>query len=161
MGKQPEKKSKLTPDEIEVFKTMLLEKRNKLLGTVSCMENDALRVERSDLSSMPVHMADLGTDSFEQEFTLELMDSERKLIVEINDALSRIENGNYGICEINGEPIPKQRLEAIPWARCCIACASLLEKGLIKKEEYFNKYNFASGIDDESNADLDDVDGTE
>jgi RNA polymerase-binding protein DksA len=161
MGKQPEKKSKLTPDEIEVFKTMLLEKRNKLLGTISYMENDVLRVERSDLSSMPVHMADLGTDSFEQEFTLELMDSERKLIVEINDALIRIENGTYGICEINGEPIPKQRLEAIPWARCCIACASLLEKGLIKKEEYFNKYNFASGIDDESNADLDDVDGTE
>lgn len=158
MKKQPEKKSKLTPDEIEAFKTMLLEKRNKLLGTVSYMENDALKVERSDLSSMPVHMADLGTDSFEQEFTLELMDSERKLIVEINDALSRIENGTYGICEINGEPITKQRLEAIPWARCCIACASLLEKGLIKKEEYFNKYNFASGVDDESNSELDDVD---
>jgi RNA polymerase-binding protein DksA len=155
MEKQPEKKNNLTPEEIEEFKTILLEKRSKLLGTVSYMENDALRVERTDLSSMPVHMADLGTDSFEQEFTLELMDSERKIIVEINDALSRIENGTYGICEIGGEPITKQRLEAIPWARCCIACASLLEKGLIKREDSINRFHYANGVDEDQENDLD------
>ncbi len=155
MSEQPKKKTKLTPAEIKKFQLLLMEKRNILLGNVSSMETDALHEQRSELSNTPIHMADLGTDSFEQEFTLELMDSERKLISEIDDALKRVENGTYGICEVGGEPIPKQRLYAIPWARCCIHCANLLEKGLLKKEESSNKYNFASGIDDEI-TDLDD-----
>lgn len=156
MSKQQKKQEKLTPTEIKKFQAMLMDKRNNLLGNVTYMENDALREQRSDLSNTPIHMADLGTDSFEQEFTLELMDSERKLIAEIDDALKRVENGTYGICEVGGEPIPKQRLNAIPWARCCINCASLLEKGLLKRQESFNKYYYANGIDnhnDETNLD--------
>jgi len=154
MRKEPKNKFEFTPAEIKKFKTMLLEKQNELLGNVLYMENDALREERSDLSHMPIHMADLGTDSYEQEFTLELMDSERKLLTEINDALSRIEDGTYGICEIDGEPIPRQRLEAIPWARCCVACASLLEKGTLKRDEFFNRYDYSPGIDDEQDGNL-------
>jgi RNA polymerase-binding protein DksA len=150
MNEKQNNKSILTPAEIEKFKAMLLEKRDELLVNVSYMENDALREERSDLSSMPIHMADLGTDSYEQEFTLGLMDSERKVIVEIDYALNRIEEGTYGICEIGGEQIPKQRLEAIPWAKLCVGCAGLLEKGVMKKEDLFNKYDYASGIDDEA-----------
>jgi DnaK suppressor protein len=94
-------------------------------------------------------MADMGTDNYEQSFSLELMDSERKVITEIDYALNRIEEGTYGICEIGGEPIPRQRLEAIPWAKFCVNCANLLEKGVMKKEDLFNKYDYASGIDDE------------
>ncbi|OHB83727.1 MAG: hypothetical protein A2Z38_07505 [Planctomycetes bacterium RBG_19FT_COMBO_48_8] len=154
MAEKPKKKERLTAAEIKKFRLMLVSKRNILLGNVSSMENDALREQRSNLSNTPIHMADLGTDSFEQEFTLELMDSERKLISEIDDAFKRIENGTYGTCEIGGEPISKQRLNAIPWARCCIKCASLLEKGIIQKENPLNKYNYADGIDDEeSNSD--------
>jgi len=149
MRKERKNKVQLTRNEIEKFKAMLLEKRSELLGNVSYMENDALHEERSDLSSMPIHMADLGTDIYEQEFTLELMDSERRLIAEIDGALNRIENGTYGICDIDGQPIPKQRLEAIPWTRFCVACASLLEKGILKREDGFNKYDYAPGIDDE------------
>jgi len=156
MIEKQKKRRKLTPAEIRKFQALLMEKRNNLLGNVSSMEDDALREQRSDLSNTPIHMADLGSDSFEQEFTLELMDSERKLISEIDDALKRIENGTYGICEIGGEMIPKQRLNAIPWARCCINCASLIEKGLIKKEDFFNKYTYASGIDDPEDTDIDD-----
>ncbi len=154
---QRKNKSKLTQDEVEKFKTMLLEKRDELLGNLYCMENDALREERSDLSNMPIHMADLGTDSYEQEFTLELMDSERKLIAEIDDALNRIENGTYGICEIGGEQILKQRLEAIPWGRCCTACASVLESGLLKRGDFLNKYDYGSGIDDDQGMNLDTI----
>jgi len=157
MIEKQKKRRKLTPAEIRKFQALLMEKRNNLLGNVSSMEDDALREQRSDLSNTPIHMADLGSDSFEQEFTLELMDSERKLISEIDEALKRIENGTYGICEIGGEMIPKQRLNAIPWARCCINCASLIEKGLIKKEDFFNKYTYASGIDDgDTDTDTDD-----
>lgn len=80
---------------------------------------------------MPFHMADIGSDNYELENTLGLMDSERKLLVEIEDALGRIEDGSYGICENENEPIPKARLNAIPWARYCVACANLSEKGLL------------------------------
>jgi DnaK suppressor protein len=74
-------------------------------------------------------MADAGSDNFEQEFALDLMDSEKKLLSEINEALRRIEEGVFGICEGRGENIPKVRLNAIPWARYCVTCAELKEKG--------------------------------
>ena len=144
------KDGKLTQSQLKKFKALLLEKRNELLGNVSYMEKDALHEDRSDLSSMPIHMADLGTDSYEQEFTLELMDSERKLIAEIDQALDRIEEGTFGICQVNGEPIPKPRLEAIPWARCCVACANLLEKKLTRRNGDSNKYTFPGDGDDDS-----------
>ena len=124
----------LTQAEIGKFKDLLLAKRNELLGNVSSMETEALRRERSDLSRLPIHMADIGTDYYNQEFTLGLMDSERKLIAEIDDALDRIEDGTYGICEGTGKPIPKPRLEAIPWARYCVEYAGLLEKGLVETD---------------------------
>jgi len=92
-------------------------------------------------------MADLGTDNYEIENALGLMDSERKLIVEIDDALDRIENGTYGICEGTGQPIPKERLEAIPWTRYCAHYAGLLERGFIEKKYSFDEsdYNDETG----------------
>ena len=150
MGKKETNKSGLTSAEIRKSKALLLAKRNEILGNVVCMEDETLRKSRSDLSSMPIHMADIGTDNFDQEFTLGLMDSERKLIVEIDDALQRIEDGTYGICQGIGKPIPKARLEAIPWTRYCVECASLLEKGLIRKEDSFSSTDYEYGVDDEN-----------
>ena len=157
MTDKRKKSQHLTPREIEKFRTLLFEKRNELLGNVSYMEKDALREDRSDLSSMPIHMADLGTDSYEQEFTLGLMDSERKLISEIDEALDRIEEGTYGICQVNGELIPKPRLEAIPWARCCVACASLLEKKRRSSEGNSDKYTFPNDTDDDDDSNMDKI----
>lgn len=129
----------LTAAEISHFRQLLLEKRAEIIGDVSSMENEALKKSRldaaGDLSSMPIHMADIGTDNYEQEFALGLLDSERKLLHEINEALQRIEEGVYGICEGTGEPIPKARLEASPWARYCVAYARLIEQGLVTTEE--------------------------
>ena len=129
------KKERLTPAEIERFRQMLLQKRREIVGNVSEMEDEALKRPRldasGDLSSMPIHMADLGTDNFEQEFALGLMDSERKLLREIDDALQRIEQGVYGICEGTGKPIPKARLRAQPWARYCVQYARMLEQGSV------------------------------
>ena len=154
--KDENKKHKcLTKKEIEQFKALLWQKRNELLGNVSYMENDALREGRSDLSNVPIHMADLGTDSYEQEFTLELMDSERKLISQIDDALNRIEEGTYGICELDGQPIPKPRLEAIPWALYCVSCANDIEKKPFKREDSnYNKYGYSNALEaDDSDQD--------
>jgi len=125
--------------DVKHFKQMLLEKRREILRNVSEIEEETLKKSRldasGDLSSMPIHMADLGSDNYEQEFVLGLMDSERKLLQEIDDALQRIEEGAYGICEGTDKPIPKARLKAQPWARYCVEYARSLEKGAASKQE--------------------------
>lgn len=133
------KKRGMTAADAKHFRELLLEKRREILKNVTEFEDEALKKSRldasGDLSCMPIHMADLGTDNYEQEFALGLMDSERKLLREIDKALGRIENKKYGICEATGKPISKARLEAQPWARYCVEYARLLEKGLVQEQE--------------------------
>ncbi|MHC4998386.1 MAG: TraR/DksA family transcriptional regulator, partial [Planctomycetota bacterium] len=101
------------------------------------------------LSSMPIHMADIGSDNYEQEFSLGLMDSERKIVQEIHEAIKRIEEGTYGICEGTGEPIPKIRLKGIPWTRYCVKFAELVEKGLAIEPDHAFMDESELGVDDE------------
>ena len=133
------KKRGMSTAEAKHFRELLLQKRREILKNVTEFEDEALRKSRldatGDLSCMPIHMADLGTDNYEQEFALGLMDSERKLLREIDLALGRIENKTYGICEGTGKPIPKARLEAQPWARYCVEYARMLEQGLVEEQE--------------------------
>ena len=142
--KKTAEKPKLTAAEVDYFKKLLLIKRMQIIGSVSEIQDEALKQSRmdasGDLSSMPIHMADIGTDNYQQEFALELVDSERKLLKEIYDALERIEKGSYGICEKTGKPIIKARLEAKPWARYCVEYAQMLEQGLVSEE-----YEYPSG----------------
>ncbi|OHB74554.1 MAG: hypothetical protein A2Z25_23825 [Planctomycetes bacterium RBG_16_55_9] len=126
------KKRSLTAAELRQFRQLLLEKRREILRNVTEFEDEALKQSRvdasGDLSSMPIHMADLGTDNYEQEFALGLMDSERKLLREIDEALERIEQNTYGLCEGTGQPISKARLKAQPWARYCVEYARRRER---------------------------------
>ncbi|MCK5565464.1 MAG: TraR/DksA C4-type zinc finger protein [Planctomycetes bacterium] len=121
------------------FLALLLEKRAEIIGDVNSIESEALKKSRleagGDLSSMPIHMADVGTDNFEQEFSLGLMDGERKMLAEINDALKRIVEKRYGICEGTKKLISKARLEASPWAKYCIEYAIMVEKGQVVEGE--------------------------
>ena len=149
MEKKKTNKSKLTPAEIRKFRALLLAKRNEILRTVICMEDETLRKQISDSSRFPTYMADLGTDNYERELTLGLMESQRKLVVEIDEALNRIENGTYGICEGSGKPIPKARLAAIPWTRYCVEYAQLLEKGSVRKENSFVESDRNGQMDEE------------
>jgi RNA polymerase-binding transcription factor DksA len=154
--KKARKEAPLTKEEIKYFLSLLLEKRAEILGDVNSIESEALKKSRldaaGDLSSMPIHMADVGTDNFEQEFALGLMDSERKILVEINDALKRIVENLYGICEGTNKSISKARLEASPWARYCIEYAIMVEKGMvIEGEKVYDG-------DQEDVFDLDDLD---
>lgn len=127
----------LNPQEVEHFQHLLIEKMQEIVGDVNSIEDEALKKSRldatGDLSSMPIHMADIGTDNYEQEFALNLLDSERKILHEIAEALQRIEDDAYGICEVTSRGISKARLEARPWARYCIEYAKLVEKGMIKQ----------------------------
>ncbi len=133
------KKRGLVNADAKHFKELLLEKRREILRNVTEFEDEALKKSHldatGDLSSMPIHMADLGTDNYEQEFALGLMDSERKLLREIDNALGRLENKTYGICEGTGKPISKARLKAQPWARYCVEHARMLEQGLVVEQE--------------------------
>ncbi len=121
----------------ESFKKTLLLKRRQIFQNVFDIEGEALKKSRidaaGDLSSMPIHMADIGTDNYEQEFALDLMDSERKILHEIDEALQRVEEGTYGICEGTGQLIPKARLKAQPWARYCVEYARMVEEGLVEE----------------------------
>ncbi|MGD9126602.1 MAG: TraR/DksA family transcriptional regulator [Planctomycetia bacterium] len=114
--------------DVKAFREKLIMLRARLRGDVSTMANAALKKSRSeasgDLSSMPIHMADIGSDNFEQEFTLSLMQSEEQTLDQIEVALERIEDGTYGKCEECGARIPKARLNAIPYAVMCVKCAS-------------------------------------
>ena len=127
-------KTRLKKPTIESFRITLLERRRNLVGDMNTIEAEALRTNRhnggGDLSNMPTHPADLGTDNYEQEFTLGLLESERLILAEIDDALARISNGTYGVCMGTGKPIAKARLRAKPWAKYTIEYARLIEQGL-------------------------------
>lgn len=122
----------LKKSDLKAYKDRLVALRARLRGDVSQMADATLKKSRTegngDLSSMPIHMADLGTDNFEQEFTLSLMESEEATLENIEAALERIEDGTYGLCEECGVKIPRKRLDAIPYTSMCVKCASQLEQ---------------------------------
>lgn len=129
-------KTKLSRKELKEFKELLLAKRRELIGNVGNLTDEALGRNRrdaaGDLSAMPIHMADLGSDNWEQEFTLGLIDNERKLLREIDEALARIEDGTYGVCLATHAPITPERLRAKPWAKYCIEYARARESGRVQ-----------------------------
>ncbi len=112
--------------DLKVFRDQLLDIRARLRGDVTSMASAALRKSGSEgsESSMPIHMAELGSDNFEQEFTLSLLANEEDRLGMIETALQRIEGGEYGQCEQCEGIIPKLRLNAIPYTPVCIKCAS-------------------------------------
>lgn len=132
---RPVPKTKLTKKQLRGFHESLLAKRRELVGDMENLANEALHTSRSessgDLSTMPIHMADLGSDNWEQEFTLGLIESERALVHEIDDALDRVAKRVYGVCMATHRPIDAARLQAKPWARYCIEYARLRELGRV------------------------------
>lgn len=112
-------KSGLTRKDLEHYREVLLQKRAELLGDVESLQVD-VRNNGGNLSNLPLHMADVGSDNYQQEFTLGLVESDRKTLREIDEALVRMERGYYGVCIGSGKPIGKPRLDIKPWAKYCI-----------------------------------------
>lgn len=121
-------KSPLAKKDLERFRLMLIRKRAELLGDIKTLEQEALRGESGSLSNLPQHLAEQGSETYEQSLQLDLAAQDRKLIKEIDDAISRIDNGSYGVCEITGKPIKMERLEELPWARYTIEAQRELER---------------------------------
>ena len=126
MTKKQDKK--LSKEQLDHYRDLLVEKMQEILGDVNAIEEAAFQ-GGGEMSNMPVHLADIGTDSYDQEFNLNLVAEERKTLLDIQKALGRIEDGSFGICEGLGIPIETNRLEAIPWTRYSLEYAQMLESG--------------------------------
>jgi len=108
----------------------LLQLKDTLLDSMSGVGRDTLRsrAEGSEASAFGMHTGDAGSDAYDRDFALSLLSQERDSLFEIDAALKKIDEGNYGLCEMSGRPIPHARLEALPFARYTIECQSELEK---------------------------------
>ncbi|MFG0260068.1 MAG: TraR/DksA family transcriptional regulator [Phycisphaerales bacterium JB041] len=121
-------KSPFTKRQLEKYAEVLHHKRRELLGDIDSMENEALKSDGGASSSLPQHMADQGSDSYDQTLSLDLAAADRTLLKEIDAALDRIADKTYGICAQTGKPISKERLDELPWARFSIEAARAMER---------------------------------
>jgi RNA polymerase-binding transcription factor DksA len=121
----------MTKSERESYRRRLLTLRDRITSDVSHLADEALNPGggegESNLSHVPIHMADLGSDSYEHDNTLNLMSADRQLLEEITLALRRIDGEAFGRCEECQQPIPRERLRELPYARHCVTCARKLE----------------------------------
>ena len=125
-------KKKLTKKELKDFKKIILKKKDAALGDLQHITDDTLKKSQKeasgDISGYTYHMADVATDNYDREFSLGLASNERKALYELDDALKRIEDETFGLCDDCKGTISKIRLKAVPSARLCIKCQEKREK---------------------------------
>ena len=120
-------KTHLTAKQLKEYREKLMAYRNQLLIDLGAIEKEALDVN-ADISHMPIHMADVGSDAYDQDLKLGMAASERKRIRDIEDALVRIKKKTYGVCHLTGKAIPDARLKAKPWAKFTKESAEKIER---------------------------------
>jgi DnaK suppressor protein len=125
-------KKKINKKELGYYKKLILQKKKQVLNEIKHISEDTLKKSMKDasgdISGYTYHMADIATDTYDREFSLGIASNERKLVYELDDALKKIEEGDYGICEMCKSSIPKTRLKALPYARLCLKCQEVKEK---------------------------------
>ena len=118
--------------DLKFFKELLMKKKIDLAKGIDHIANDALKTSQrdaaGDLSAYSLHMADMATDNYDREFSLGLADNEQKILNRINEALEKITESKFGLCELCGKKISKVRLKAVPYAELCIPCQEKQEK---------------------------------
>lgn len=119
---------KLKATDLRSYKERLLAIRSRLRGDVSAMADSALKASGGGENKIPLHMADIGSENFQQEFTLGLMENEEEMLDKIEVALERIESKEYGLCQACTGLIPKTRLNALPHTTHCVSCAEMIQK---------------------------------
>ena len=126
------KKARFTKKELNEFKELLLNTKEEILERIrNISENDLMKSQRElsgDISGYGTHMADVASDDYQRRFDLDIASSERKILLDIDDALKQIKEGKYGICQMCHKPITKQRLKAIPYAKYCKKCKHKIEE---------------------------------
>ena len=110
--------------EWQKFCQHLIELREQLVRQMNGLAEESAQ----EMAGYSLHMADSGTDNFDRDFALSLLSSDQDAVYEIEEALKRIEKKTYGVCELTGKPIPRARLEAIPWTRFTVDAQAQLER---------------------------------
>ena len=121
----------MNKSETAKLKKLLLEKREEMSGDINSIAREnmkSLKEASGDLSGYSYHMADMASDSYDREMSLNIATGEQKVIYEIDEALKRIDEGSYGLCVSCDKKIPVKRLSALPYAKYCIQCQSKEEK---------------------------------
>lgn len=124
-------KRRFSKKELDFYREKLLNLKDDILKQMREISEDTLMKTQKDISGdisgYGLHLADVASDNYERDFNLSLVSKERKIIMEIDEALKRIDEGTYGICQMSGKPIAKSRLKAIPYARYTKKCQEKLE----------------------------------
>ena len=124
-------KTPLSTATLKKFRDLLIDHKERIMGDVAALRETHLRSSQrdstGDLSGYSLHMADMGTDTYDKEFGLAVATTEGDIVYLIDLALRRIEEKSYGLCEACGRSIKMERLKAVPWARLCIACKAAEE----------------------------------
>jgi DnaK suppressor protein len=125
-------KKKLSKKELGDYKKLLLKRKSEILDAIDHASEETMKKSQKDasgdISGYTYHMADVATDTYDREFSLGLVSTERKMLYELDDAFKKIEDGSFGICEDCKTPIAKTRLKAVPYARLCVKCQEKREK---------------------------------
>jgi len=125
-------RKKLSKKELEYFKTLILKIKEKVVEEIKHISEDTLKKSQKDaagdISGYTYHMADVASDAYDREFALGIISSERESVYELDDALKRIEEGTFGVCQDCKSFIAKIRLKAVPYARLCLKCQERKEK---------------------------------
>ena len=125
-------KKKFNKKELVDFKKLILKRKDEILENIKHISEDTLKKSQKDasgdISGYTYHMADVATDTYDREFSLGLASNERNLLYELDDALKKIDEGTFGICEECKSLITKTRLKALPYARLCVKCQEKKEK---------------------------------
>jgi DnaK suppressor protein len=117
--------------KVRAYRDRLLERRESLFSQVREAE---LSSRERDLEATQ-DPADMAANAYTKELLISMSDNDRKLLVLIDEALERVESGDYGECVNCGEPITEKRLNAVPWARYCLRCQDMKEQGLLNEDE--------------------------
>ena len=115
----------LSKDQIKQLRQLLITERAKLAEEIKSIAREAATSPRDasgDLSAYTVHMADMAADTYDRELSMNIASSEQELLYQIDDALKRLDDGSYGVCQQCNQPIAMSRLKAVPYASLCIAC---------------------------------------
>ncbi|MDD4894025.1 MAG: TraR/DksA family transcriptional regulator [Candidatus Omnitrophica bacterium] len=125
-------RNKFTKKELEYFKKLILKMKDKILAEIKHISEDTLKKSQKDasgdISGYTYHMADVASDTYDREFSMGIASDERQSLYELDDAIKKIEEGTFGICEECKSAITKSRLKVVPFARLCIKCQEKREK---------------------------------
>jgi RNA polymerase-binding protein DksA len=126
----------LSKDQLKHFRQLLITERAKFANEIRSIAQDASKSPREasgDLSGYTVHMADMSADTYERELSMNMVSNEQEILYQIDDALKRLDDGSFGICQQCSQPITMSRLKVVPYASLCINCQRVKEQKNTKR----------------------------